>query len=142
MNTPNAPNVLATLAKTYTARAQPVPGARMRDDGDADLIEVEVRIATRINDAVRIRAASQNQTVAAVARAVLFREAARAQPDPEAASAARPRLRGYREDRYRLRFTAPRAAYGIASQAIQASGQSVAAVVEAGLRRYAQQGHL
>lgn len=65
----------------FTARAQPIPGARPGADDTAEQIEVEVRIAVKVHDAVRARAAEQDQRVAAIARAVLFQAAARVSED-------------------------------------------------------------
>jgi hypothetical protein len=68
---------LANLARTYTARAQPVTSAQGNLAEDTEPTEVEVRILTTVHDAVRLRAQSQNQVVADVARAVLFQAAAK-----------------------------------------------------------------
>lgn len=190
---------LAALARTYAARAQPVTG--VIDSEDAEPQEVEVRILVKVHEAVRKRAARQNQIVADVARAVLFGAAAKVTAEQIAAYAdrrdreikaagrraaeyAEPRARraceregltgqeledavaaaveqaaqraearernsrGKLRDylgpgaRYRLRFTAPVAAYDQARAALNASGQTLVRVVEDGLREYARTGRI
>jgi hypothetical protein len=187
---------LAKLAQTYAARAQSIGTA----PDDSDPQEVEVRILTTIHDAVRKRAAHQNQEVAAIARAVLFKAAAqvtaaerrsyakqrtaeiqlageraatratdkarreakrlgiadvddylisdvviaqiaqaRERAEDKERNARRP-LRGYRQKRYRLRFTAPREPYTEAARAILDSGRTLVSAVEDGLREYAKSG--
>lgn len=72
---------LASLARTFTARAQPVtPGKGQTGADDVEPQEVEVRILTKVHTAVRARAANQEQVVADVARAVLFQAAAKVKP--------------------------------------------------------------
>jgi hypothetical protein len=72
---------LASLARTFTARAQPVtPGRGQTGADDVEPQEVEVRILTKVHTAVRARAANQDQVVADVARAVLFQAAAKVKP--------------------------------------------------------------
>lgn len=60
----------------------------------------------------------------------------------ERAGSARRPLRPYREVRYRLRFTMPRADYELAAAAILASGRTIADAVERGLKAYARTGRL
>ena len=190
---------LDRLARTYAARAQPLGG--LTDPEDVEPREVEVRILHKVHDAVRKRAARQNQVVADVARAVLFSAAARVTKEqirdharhreleikaagqraadyiePRARRAAgrqgltgpeaeqfvrqhvldarqhaedkernaRGKLRDYlgTSARYRLRFTAPAAAYAEATQRLAASGQTLVTVIENGLREYARTGDI
>ena len=77
METTRAVPDLANLARTYTARAQPVTTSQGILAEDTEPTEVEVRILTTVHDAVRLRAQAQNQVVADVARAVLFQAAAK-----------------------------------------------------------------
>lgn len=132
---------LTRLAKMYTERARPVLDGSAQEDTGAST-EMEVRIRTDLYDQVLTRARENNQTLAAVARAVLFRAAARVRPDPEAAARARPVLRAYNEDRRRLRVAVPTSAYEAATAAITQSGQSMTRLVEDGLRDYVQRGRL
>lgn len=130
---------LANLAKTYTARAQPVPGTATAGADDIEPIEVEVRILTTVHDAVRLRAADQQQVVANVARAILFQAAAKVTPRQIAAYTAqrnkhieaageRARTRAIRRSRRRL------AAEGLKGSELEAAVRSDPAVETAVIR--------
>lgn len=103
--------------------------------------KVTVAQVERYRDARELRAAE------ATARAVKRAKSRGAEPAEieQAGQRARDRvmrqrlpLRTYRHNRYRLRFTVPSDAYGLARDAIQASGRSVAVAVEEGLYEYAK----
>jgi hypothetical protein len=133
---------LTRLAKMYTERARPVLNGAGPEIEDPSSTEMEVRIRTDLYDQVLTMARENNQTLAAVARAVLFRAAARAKPNPELAARPRPELRPYNQDRRRLRVAVPTVAYDAAADAIRESGQSMTRLVEDGLRDYVRLGRL
>jgi hypothetical protein len=133
---------LVRLAKTYTERAKPVLSGPVADDDMSKATEMEVRIRVDLYDQVLAMARENRQTLAAITRAVLFRAAARARPNPDAAEQARPPLRPYNEERRRLRVAVPPDAYTAATAAIEKSGQSITRLVEDGLRDYVRLGHL
>lgn len=103
--------------------------------------QVEVRIFRDVYEAARLRAITQGQALAAVARTVLFQVAGEVPedaPEPE----GRPPLREYGQPRERLRFDAPTQSYLQAKEKIAKSGRSVSQAVEDGLARYAETGRL
>jgi len=141
MNNTTTQAELTRLARMYTERARPVLNGPVQEDTGAST-EMEVRIRTDLYDQVLTKAQENNQTLAAVTRAVLFRAAARAKPDPDAAERARPPLRSYNEPRRRLRVAVPSGPYAAATGAIEASGQSITRLVEDGLKDYVRLGRL
>jgi hypothetical protein len=133
---------LAHLARQYTDQATPEPEAT---DVVMDKAEVDLQIDTHVFEAATARAETQDQSLSAVTRAIIFTVAAEAKPDPAYRSElTRPPLREYksREDRSRLRFKLPKIDYAAAQRAIRQSGQSISAVVEQGLRAYALTGEI
>lgn len=102
---------------------------------------VEVAILAEVYDAAKDRAHAQGQTLAAVARTVLFQEAAKA-PEDAVPPAGRPPLREYGQERRKLKFSAPNDAYREAQRKILSGGRSVAAAIEDGLKAFALSGRL
>lgn len=135
---------------------QPTPGNGLESYPNPEEVDtpmsaqpVEVAIATEIYQSAKQRAHSQGQALAAVARTILFQEAAKtpeALPatteDPNASSRARPPLRQYGQERTKLKFNAPSEAYQQAQRRILAGGRSVAAAIEDGLKAFAASGNL
>lgn len=102
---------------------------------------VEVEVLAEVYDKAMARAKAQGQRLATVARQVLFQEAAKtpaSAPVPE----GRPPLRQYGQARKPIKFTVLADAYTSAQSRIRASGRSVAAAIEDGLRVYALTGTL
>lgn len=102
---------------------------------------VELEILATVYDQAMVRAHSQGQKLAAVARAILYQEAAKTPADaPEVEG--RPPLREYGQKRKPLKFRLPRDRYAEAQNQIARGGRSVAAAVEDGLRVFARTGNL
>jgi hypothetical protein len=128
MDTTRPASNLAQLARTFTARAQPISGSSALDATDEQAIEVEVRILTTVHDAVRARAEAQGQQVADVARAVLFQAAAHV---------TNRQIQEFRERRADLVATAKEGARKRAARRLEA-GLLTAEEVEARVERAGQ----
>jgi len=100
---------------------------------------VEADILAEVYDLAMSRADEQGQKLAAVARTILFQEAGKT-PEDAPAPEGRPPLRPYGQERKRLKFGVKADAYERAQAQIWASGRSVAAALEDGLREYARTG--
>lgn len=139
-NNPSAE--LARLASEYTAQA--APASAEATDEVMTRHEVDLMILNQVFDAAQIRARRQGRTMAAIARAILFKAAADAQPDPSIDPESRPPLREYRrpEERKRLRFSLPITDYHTAKDVLTSAGTTVSQVVEDGLRSYARTGRI
>lgn len=101
---------------------------------------VEVMVRDVVYQAALLRARSQAQQLATVAREILFDRAALAQPSPNVVAPA-PRVLMYSDStRKRFRFQVKRNAYNDARNRLHASGVSVTAVIEEGLETFARTG--
>lgn len=108
-------------------------------DPDEESFEADILLDADVNRRASKRAESDGVDYAAVARALLFKAAACAQPDPLYDPTRRPPFRP-RTNRARLRFIVPRAPYDAAKAAILASRRSVSHALEDELRDYAEKG--
>jgi hypothetical protein len=111
-----------------------------------DTTPLEPEVDATVYDAAMARARSQGQRLATVARLVLFQEAAKTPVNAPAPEKAPPR-REYRRDqtaprRKTIKFKVATEPYRQAREQIAASGRSVAAAIEDGLRHYARTGAL
>ena len=102
---------------------------------------LEPQVAAEVYDAAMARAKSQGQTLAAVARTVLFQEAART-PEGSPVPDGQPPRRPYQQPRKPIKFKVDREAYLAARDRIAASGRSVASAIEDGLVAYARTGRV
>lgn len=100
---------------------------------------VEVRIDADVYRAAMTRANSVGMSLTAVGKAILYAEANKAVSTAEVPE-GRPPLREYGTRRTPLRFKLPQTPYEQAAAKIHASGRSIAAAVEDGLREYAATG--
>lgn len=100
---------------------------------------VEILVLEEVYDAAMLRARSQGQPLASVARDIVWAASQRAEPVP-GGSVAHPAQRPPKSGRRRVRFTAPKAAYEVARDRIRGSGKSVAQALEDGLESYARTG--
>lgn len=100
---------------------------------------VEILVLEQVYDAAMLRAKSQGQPLASVARDIVWAASQRAQP-VEGGTVAHPAQRPPKSGRRRVRFTAPRDTYAVARDRIRASGRSVAQALEDGLESYARTG--
>ena len=102
---------------------------------------VELDIDADVYSVALARAHRQGQALAAVARSILYAEAAKT-PDDAPETTGRPPLREYGGRRKPLKFKVPRVSYQAAKDQIARSGRSVAAAVQDGLREFARTGNL
>lgn len=139
-NNPSAE--LARLASEYTAQA--APATAEATDEVMTRHEVDLMILNQVYDAAQIRARRQGRAMAAIARAILFKAAADARPDPNFDPEARPPLREYRrpDERRRLRFSLPITDFTTAKDVLTRAGTTISQVVEEGLRSYARTGKI
>lgn len=107
-------------------------------DPDLETFEADVLLDRDVVERAAKRADGQGVDLAAIARAMLFRAAAEACPDPHYDPARRPPFRPKPErGRARLRFWVPREPYDDAKRVIVASRRSVSHALEDQLRVYA-----
>lgn len=104
-------------------------------DGDR-IVTVELHIGTDLYNAALIRAQTQNERLAAVARASIIAAAASAEPIENPVIKPRP----YGQPRTRLRLDMPVTVKNDATARIEASGESVPSAVERYLRTYIESG--
>lgn len=109
---------------------------------DADKTDLkEVLVSDAVKRAALARAELEGAALAAVVRDVLYAASAKAKAAPRGTvtrAARRPEGTKYA----RIRFTVSDERYKIARDRIRASGQSVASVLETGLREYARTGQV
>lgn len=109
-------------------------------DPGLETFEADVLLDRDVVEQASKRAEAQGIDLAAIARALLFRAAAEARPDPRYDPARRPPFRPTpNRGRARLRFWVPRAPYDEAKRAIIASRRSVSHALEDQLRTYAEE---
>jgi hypothetical protein len=109
-------------------------------DPGLETFEADVLLDRDVVERATKRAEAQGIDLAALARAMLFRAAAEACPDPNYDPTRRPPFRPKPDHgRARLRFWVPRAPYDEAKQAIIASRRSVSHALEDQLRTYADE---
>lgn len=105
-----------------------------------DKATVEVMIRDVVYDAALARARSQAQQLRAVAREILYDQAAQAEPARGFATLTpTARILG-QPPRTRLRFRVPADSYDVARTRLHAAGTSVTAAIEEGLESYARTG--
>lgn len=105
-----------------------------------DALQADFLLDRHVHRQASKRAREEGIDLATIARALLFRAALAAEPDPDFDPAARrPPFRPAAE-RQRLKFWIPREPYELACAAILASRQSVAAALEKELSTYAERG--
>jgi hypothetical protein len=102
---------------------------------------LEPRVLEAVYQAAMRRARSQGQRLATVARTVLFQEAAKTPDGAPVPTQPLPR-RAKGETRLPIKFEVDADAYKVAKAKITASGRTVGAAIEDGLRTYARTGAL
>lgn len=137
-------NRIERYAEGYTriAQIQETFAQVLTDHGiDASMpcFEADVLLDKDVFQQASKRAADTGVELAGVARALLFRAALNAVPDPDYDPARRPPFRP-RSERARLRFWIPREPYEEAKALIIASRRSVSHALEDELRLYADDG--
>jgi hypothetical protein len=106
----------------------------------SDKKRVEILIMSEVRDAAQVRADSQDVALATIAKTIIWKASASAQPPSEGQAVAHPARRPANSDLKRVRFMANRAQFEVARDRIRASGKSVAQALEAGLEKYARTG--
>lgn len=101
---------------------------------------VEILIMKEVREAAQARADSQDVALATVAKTIVWKASAAAQPPAEGQKVAHPARRPPNSDLKRVRFMANRDQFEVARDRIRASGKSVAQALEAGLEKYARTG--
>ena len=101
---------------------------------------VEILIMKEVREAAQARADSQDVALATVAKTIVWKASAAAQPPAEGQKVAPPARRPPNSDLKRVRFMANRDQFEVARDRIRASGKSVAQALEAGLEKYARTG--
>jgi len=101
---------------------------------------VEILIMQEVREAAQARADSQDVALATVAKTIIWKASAAAQPPEEGQKVAHPARRPPESNLKRVRFMANRAQFEVARDRIRASGKSVAQVLESGLEKYARSG--
>lgn len=99
---------------------------------------VEILIMKEVREAAQARADSQDVALAVVAKSIVWKASAAAQPSTE--EVAHPAKRPAKSDLKRVRFMANREQFEVARDRIRASGTSVAQALETGLEKYARTG--
>lgn len=107
-------------------------------DPETDKKCVEILIMEEVRDAAQVQAKAQDVALATVAKTIIWKASAAAQPNGQ--SVAHPARRPPNSNLKRVRFMANRLQFEIARDRIRASGKSVATVLEAGLEKYARTG--
>jgi hypothetical protein len=102
---------------------------------------LEPRVSETVYRSAMTRATSQGQRLATVARTVLFQEAAKTPDGAPLPTQPLPR-RARGETRLPIKFEVDADAYKVAKDKITASGRTVGAAIEDGLRTYARTGVL
>lgn len=102
---------------------------------------LEPRVLEAVYEAAMARATSQGQRLATVARTILFQEAAKTPDGAPVPTQPLPR-RARGETRLPIKFEVDATAYAVAKAKIAASGRTVGAAIEDGLRTYAMTGAL
>lgn len=108
-------------------------------DPALDTFEADILVDAEVAVQAIKRAETEGADFDNVARALLFRAAVEARPDPHYDPARRPPFRP-RTTRARLRFQLPREPYEEAKKIILASRHSVSHALEDQLRRYNEEG--
>lgn len=101
---------------------------------------VEILIMEEVRDAAQARANSQDVALATIAKTIIWKASAAAQPPANGQSVAHPARRPPNSNLKRVRFMAHRGQFEIARDRIRASGKSVATILETGLEKYARTG--
>lgn len=106
--------------------------------------QAEFMIDATVHKAAELRAKLQTRELPQVAKAILQRASEQATPlldaDGKPMEPAHPAERPDGTERVRIRFRTPRDEHEVVKQRIRTSGQSMTAVLEDGLRRYAETG--
>ena len=106
--------------------------------------QAEFMIDAAVVKAAELRAKLQTRELPQVAKAILQRASEQATPlvdaDGNPMEPAHPAERADGTLRKRIRFRTPREEHEVVKQRIRTSGQSMTAVLEDGLRRYAETG--
>lgn len=108
-------------------------------DPELDTFEADILVDAEVAARAIKRAEAEGTDFDNVARALLFRAAAEAVPDPRYDPARRPPFRP-KTTRARLRFQLPREPYEEAKKIILASRRSVSHALEDQLRHYIEKG--
>jgi hypothetical protein len=107
-------------------------------DPKSDKKRVEILIMKEVREAAQARADSLDIALATVAKTIIWKASAAAQPPAEGESVAHPARRPANSELQRVRFMANRAQFEVARDRIRASGKSVAQALEAGLEKFAR----
>ena len=101
---------------------------------------VEILIMKEVREAAQVQADLQDVALATVAKTIIWKASAAAQPPAEGEQVAHPARRPPNSDLKRVRFMANREQFEVARDRIRASGKSVAQALETGLEKFARTG--
>lgn len=101
---------------------------------------VEILVMEEVREAAQAQADAQDVALATVAKTIIWKASAKAEPPASGEVVAHPARRPPNSRLKRVRFMANRVQFETARDRIRASGKSVAQALEAGLEKYARTG--